>query len=167
MLTPGVMVISRPELLLAMSRFLVLLQLGSVFMSMVYVTIWDHGNLEHWNWKPHWAHPVLHGRVCPTLRRDAPIPHHGNGGADLSDMGLGGLVLSLAWGGVPSCPDWPNQISLRPTSSALVWMTLIIYSIYDLLDCGKDCSCWTIASGSLWLRTTAGYPRGALVRVQW
>lgn len=117
--------------------------------------------------RPHWAHPVLHGRVCPTLRRDTPIPHHGNGRADLSDMGLGGLVLSLTWGGVPSCPDWPYQLSLRSISSALAWMTLIIYSIYDLPDCGRDCSYWTIAAGSLWLRATTGCPRGALVRVQW
>ena len=63
---------SGPKLLLrAMSRFLVLMQLGSLLMSVVHVASWGHGNHAWWNQRDMQTDPALcwpwDSGLCPLL----------------------------------------------------------------------------------------------------
>lgn len=80
------LVTSRPEL---HSRSMVLLQLGSMVMSMACVSIKVIGTMAVLNWPYHdWLCPsldtivrelvlLLWGELTPTLRKDDPTPHRG------------------------------------------------------------------------------------------
>lgn len=114
---------------------------------------------SQWPWDS-WPCPSLNiaaEELTLALGRDGPTPHYRHVIAGHNGLGLGELALALTWEDSPSVSDWPDQLWLRLIYCVWNWSTLTSTLSMTCWNAWRDWSWGTIATGSPWFRTPAGY----------